>query len=129
MRASFIETLMSHIMEGAMIPKVQIERAVGPILGMFLEDVLTETFREDPDYCGSLAMICPEFPLKKTGNRQSTNIDWLMYNKERRQLLFIELKTSDTSIEDDQNAIYYANQEAILSQGGSFLIEDLEQLI
>ena len=128
MHASFVETLMDHIMETTMIPKVQIERAVGPILSMFLEDVLTETLRDDPDLSGPITMICPEFPLKKPGNRQSTNIDWLMYNTVRRQLLFFELKTSDTSVDADQNAIYHGKQKAVNSEGGSFLIEDLEQL-
>lgn len=129
MEVSFVEILMDCIMEGVMIPKVQIERAVGPILSMFLEDVLTETFRDDPDLSGSLAMICPEFPLKKPGNKQSTNIDWLMYNTERKQLLFVELKTSDTSVDATQNAIYLVKQETIRNNGGSFLIEDMEQLM
>ncbi len=127
MSASFVEELMKAIIETAMIPKVQVERSVGLILGMFLESVLTETFRDDPILSGSIKMICPEFPLKKPDNNQSTNIDWLMYNPERRQLLFIELKTSDTSIDASQNSIYLAKQETIQSEGGSFLITDLEQ--
>ena len=129
MCALFVEALMDHIMEGAMIPKVQIERAMGPILSMFLADVLTETLRDDPALSGSIAMICPEFPLKKADNKQSTNIDWLMYNKERQQLLFVELKTSDTSFDTGQNVIYRAKQDAVRSEGGSFLMEDLEQLM
>jgi len=128
MGALFFEALMDHIMEGVMIPKVQIERAVGPILGMFLADVLTETLRGDPVLSGSIVMICPEFPLKKADNLQSTNIDWLMYNKERQQLLFVELKTSDTSFDSGQNVIYRAKQDAVRDEGGSFLMEDLEQL-
>jgi hypothetical protein len=129
MCALFVEAIMDHIMEGAMIPKVQIERAVGPILSMFLADVLTETLRDDPALSGSIVMICPEFPLKKADNKQSTNIDWLMYNKERQQLLFVELKTSDTSFDTGQNVIYRAIQDAVRSEGGSFLMEDLEQLM
>ena len=128
MCALFVEALMDHIMEGVMIPKVQIERAVGPILSMFLADVLTETLRDDPALSGSIVIICPEFPLKKADNKQSTNIDWLMYNKERQQLLFVELKTSDTSFDTGQNAIYRAKQDAVRRKGGSFLIDDLEQL-
>jgi len=124
----FIEILMDYIMEAMMIPKSQIERAVGPILSMFLDVVLTETFRENQNLSGSLVMVSPEFPLKKKDNWQSTNIDWLMYNTMRKQLLFVELKTSDTSINDNQNSIYHIKQEAILSQGGAFLIEDLEQM-
>jgi hypothetical protein len=126
--ASFVETLMDHIMEAAMIPKVQIERAISPILSIFLADVLTETFWDDPKLSGYLAMICPEFPLKKPGNRQSSNIDWLMYNKDRKQLLFVELKTSDSSVGANQNAIYRGKQKIVNDEGGSFLIEDLEQL-
>jgi hypothetical protein len=128
MCALFVEALMEHIMEGVMIPKVQIERVVGPILGMFLEDVLSETLKDDPVLSGALTMICPEFPLKKSDNRQSTNIDWLMYNSERKQLLFVELKTSDTSVDAGQNAIYRAKQQTVRSEGGSFLIEDLKQM-
>jgi hypothetical protein len=128
MCAIFVEALMDHIMEGVMIPKVQIERAVGPILSMFLADVLTETLRDDPSLSGSIVMICPEFPIKKADNLQSTNIDWLMYNTERKQLLFVELKTSDTSFDTGQNVIYRVKQDAVRSKGGSFLMEDLEQL-
>jgi len=36
MQESFIVTLMAHIMEATMIPKAQVERAVGPILSLFL---------------------------------------------------------------------------------------------
>lgn len=128
MCASFVDALMKHIMEGVMIPKVQIERAVGPILSMFIENVLTETLRDDADLSGRLHMICPEFPFKKQDNRQSTNVDWLMYNSDRRQLVFLELKTSDSSIDTEQCAIYHAKQEAVRGVGGSFLIEDLRQL-
>lgn len=124
----FIETLMDYIMEATMIPKSQIERAVGPILSMFLAVVLTETVREDQNLSGSLVMVSPEFPLKKKDNWQSTNIDWLMYNTGRKQLLFVELKTSDTSFNDDQNMTYHLTQKAILNKGGAFLIEDLEQM-
>jgi hypothetical protein len=128
MSVLFIKDLMDHIMEGVMIPKAKIELAVGPILSMFLEDVLTATLRDDPALSGSIVMICPEFPLKKPDNMQSTNIDWLMYNKDRQQLLFVELKTSDTSFNFIQNAIYRANQDAVRGESGSFLMEDLEQV-
>ncbi len=128
MDASFIGAMMDHIMEGMMVPKVQIERAVGPILGMFLEDVLTETLRDDARVSGRFSMICPEFPFKKEDNRQSTNVDWLMCNLDRRQLVFLELKTSDSSVDLEQSAIYHAKQAAVRRVGGSFLIEDLKEL-
>ncbi len=128
MQTDFIETLMDHIMEATMIPKAQIERAVGPILSMFLPQVLTETLRDDPDLSGEIHMVCPEFPLKKADNRQSTNIDWLMINPSRAMLIFVELKTSDTSINADQNTIYHQKLDDVRRQGGAFLIRDVEIL-
>ena len=128
MQESFIVTLMAHIMEATMIPKAQVERAVGPILSLFLPQVLTATFQEDPELSGEIVMICPEFPLKKTHNRQSTNIDWLMFNKSRKMLLFFELKTSDTSVNDQQNAIYDERVRQIHASGGEFLVQDVEEL-
>jgi len=128
MSDNFVESLMDHIMAGTMIPKVQIERAVGPILSMFLPQVLTETLRDDPNLSGEIKMVCPEFPLKKAYNQQSTNIDWLMIDLTRKLLLFVELKTSDTSINSDQNAIYREVQRRVSEQGGGFLVSELELL-
>jgi len=128
MPENFIESLLDHIMEATMIPKAQVERAVGPILSMFLAEVLTETLADDPNLSGSIAMICPEFPLKKAHNRQSTNIDWLMLNKNRGMLLFVELKTSDTSVNANQHAIYHERIRQVKAKGGEFLLRDLEAL-
>ncbi|MFU8827322.1 MAG: hypothetical protein ACNA70_07505 [Brevefilum sp.] len=128
MNNDFVKTLMEHIMEATMIPKSQIERAVGPILSMFLPAVLTETFRTDPALAGRFEMVCPEFPLKKTHNRQSTNIDWLMYHPGRKMLLLVELKTADTSVNEAQNTIYREVQDRVSQQGGEFLVTDLEVL-
>src|SRR5438309_2135022 len=109
---------MDHILEGAMIPKVQIERVVGPILSMFLADVLTETLRDDPVLSGQLTLIGPEFPLKKSVGNDSTNVDWLLLNQSRSQLLLVELKTSDTSFKQVQIDSYRAAQAAIRQRGG-----------
>jgi len=124
----FIKTLMDNLIEATMIPKVQVERVVEPILSVFLEDVLTETLKSDTDLSGLIKMICQEFPLKKAENNQSTNIDWLMYNTQRKQLLFVELKTSDTSINSSQNEIYQSVTNDIQNKSGAFLISDLEKL-
>lgn len=128
MANTFIDTLMMHIMESRLIPKVQVERAVGPILSLFMADVLTATFVQDPYLSCKIEMICPEFPFKKPDNNQSTNIDWLMVNQDRKQLLFVELKTSDTSVNTHQTAIYRATQTAIRNKGGNILIQDLETI-
>jgi hypothetical protein len=124
----FVKTLMNQVIESTMIPKVQVERIVGPILSVFIADVLTETLISDAVLSGSIEMISPEFPLKKATTKQSTNIDWLMYNTLRKQLFLVELKTSDTSINSSQNEIYHTVKTKIENKSGSFLIDDLETM-
>lgn len=125
---AFIEQLMDHIMEGVMIPKVQVERAVGPIIGMFIDQVLSETFGEE------LVTLCPEFPIRKcgidgSGHNQSTNIDWLMFSRTNNYLLFLELKTTDTTFDQKQLEIYLALKEMIKHpNGAAFLIDDIERI-
>ena len=124
----FIEALMNQIIESTMIPKVQVERVVGPLLGIFLEDILSATFPNNPEFSGKVKIISPEFPLKKTDSRQSTNIDWLMLNSECGRLYLVELKTSDTSVNRKQSEVYRSVKTRVETEGGGFLINDLEEL-
>lgn len=127
--ASFFSALMEEIIAGVMIPKVQIERVIGPLLGYFLPGVLTEMLGKN------VVLLCPEFPIRKmsgpnANNRsnQSTNIDWLMLIPELNELIFVELKTTDTTFNDDQAAIYGALQNLIKKDSAKFLVEDLMEI-
>lgn len=123
----FIDELMSHILEGANIPKVQVERAIGPILSMFIEGVLNKYFENHKDYSGDYKLISPEFPLKKDNN-QSTNIDYLLVNKSRKILVFFELKTDIGSIGGEQMNIYIDFKKRIAEKSCRILREDLENI-
>ena len=97
-REAFIEKLMAQITRLTMIPKVQVERAIAPILGLFIAELLSTKWSKQ------VVMICEEFPLRKAqvkGIRtyQSTNIDWLLYIASDDQLVFLELKTAYTSFD------------------------------
>jgi hypothetical protein len=123
----FIEALMTHILEGTLIPKVQIERAVGPILGFFIDRVLSATLNQ------KIVTLCPEFPIRKgrldgTEDTQSTNIDWLLYNETKNELILLELKTCDTSFRASQKDTYTTIQNLISSENAGFLIEDIEKI-
>lgn len=132
--ASFFSALMENIMTGSMIPKVQIERAVGPLIGYFLADVLSQMLGQH------IVMLCPEFPIKKSRSglraqdgekttRQSTNIDWLMFNADRKELVFVELKTTDTTFNPSQAAIYKELLASIRDrQSAKFLYEEVEEI-
>jgi len=120
----FIEKLMSHITDLAMVPKAQVERAVAPIISLFIAELLTRKWDRQ------IELICEEFPLRKpNGTFQSTNIDWLLYNAADNELIFLELKTVDTSFDPGQKKIYLDLIERIGEEGLSFLREDLGKIM
>lgn len=126
----FFGDLLSHQMLGVMIPKVQVERSLGPILGMFLPQVLTEVLTERSRVGHQIEMLCPEFPIRKEqlegrSTNQSTNIDWVMYDKLSGDLILVELKTADTSFSADQIRIYDNLQERVEKYSADFLVKDL----
>jgi hypothetical protein len=123
----FIDELMRHIIEGTKIPKVQVERAIGPILGFFIESILDKYFENHPDYSGKFEMISPEFPLKKDNN-QSTNIDFLMVNNSRKMLVLFELKTDLGSIDKEQMETYSNYKKLISKFSTSEIKDDLIQI-
>lgn len=124
---AFINELMCHILEGANIPKVQVERAIGPILSMFIESILDKYFENHDEYSGEYKLISPEFPLKKENN-QSTNIDYLLVNKSKKILVFFELKTDVGSIGAEQMNIYFDFKKRIAEGTCKILRDDLENI-
>ncbi len=126
----FLETLMEKIVAGKDLPKVQVERYISPILEIFIEDILTEYYKNDKkdengkSLKGKYKLIAPEFPLQKyknfdfidkngkyKKNYQSTNIDYLLLNTDTNKLIFLELKTDSSSFNEDQLKIYQNLQE------------------
>jgi len=127
-REVFIEKLMAHIMRLTMIPKVQAERAIAPILGLFIAELLSTKWGK------KVEMICEEFPLRKEPVKgiqtcQSTNIDWLLYNASDDQLVFLELKTAATSFDERQKNRYCTVIKKMIEKGSSFLVEDIEAIM
>ncbi len=128
MNKGFLSHLMAHLLEGSQIPKVQVERSVGPVLGFFLAEVLTATLKDDEALSGRYRMLCPEFPLAKGNSLQSTNIDFLLYNEDRQALVFLELKTAGSSFSPDQAVIYLENKLKVLDHSAAYLVNDLERI-
>ena len=128
MNKGFLSYLMAHLLEGSQIPKVQVERSVGPVLGFFLAEVLTATLKDDGALSGRYRMLCPEFPLAKGNSLQSTNIDFLLYNEDLQALVFLELKTAGSSFSPEQAVIYLENKLKVLDHGAAYLVSDLERI-
>ena len=134
MNKGFLSHLMTHLLEGSQIPKVQVERSIGPVLGFFLAEVLTATLKDDGALSGCYRMLCPEFPLAKGKNQsikennQSTNIDFLLYNEDRQALVFLELKTAVSSFLPAQAVTYLENKFKVQAQSAAYLVSDLERI-
>jgi len=126
LQSKFINEMMEQILEGSKIPKVQVERAISPILGMFMPEILTKLYSKST--ASQYEMIMPEFPLKKDESNQSTNIDYLLINREQMKLVLFELKTDRSSFKKDQMKIYEELKEKIEIQSALFLLEDLGRI-
>lgn len=131
---SFIDALMEQIMDGVHIPKYQVERALSPILGVFIESIMSAWLKAD------VIVLAPEFPIRKEGSgseaqasddespNTSTNIDWLMFDKTHNALIILELKTTDTTFRQAQFNIYSKLQQAIERLSGAFLLTGLQRI-
>ena len=123
----FINELMHHIIDGVNIPKVQVERAITPVLSLFIESILNKYFENNDEYSGDYKMISPEFPLKKENN-QSTNIDYLLVNNLKKVLVFFELKTDVGSLDMEQMNRYLTYKEKISEFSAGILKYDLDKI-
>lgn len=107
---SFLEAHLKYLMEDARrTPKLQLERAVGPLLTHFIARAMSglTLTPENSDLAGHYRLICCEFPLKNTDNNQSINVDWLLLNETTGGLVFLELKTDVNSVTPKQISRYF----------------------
>lgn len=125
---NFTTALSNQIVEYSQIPKLQVERIVGPILSLFLEDILSKLLIEESkgQY---IQLILPEFPLKKDDSNQSTNIDWLLLNKEAKKIYFVELKTAVSSLNKDQLELYNQYKYKIKHKSAIILFRDFKKVM
>lgn len=105
----FLNVIFKLLNTNSEFPKYQLERRVDIFINVFLEDLLTSYFN---DGC-KVQYICPEFPFKKDGNRQSTNVDYLCSRElgGNKEIIFVELKTEKRSFDASQLEIYMKNKD------------------
>ena len=96
MGTTFIEEYLHTLFVYNQVPKLQIERAISPLLSIYIEELVKQHLKNTSSPAYNLELIAPEFPLKKKNN-QSTNIDWLLIDKNNLVLYLIELKTAGSS--------------------------------
>lgn len=122
MENDFLRKLLDELADLDKTPKFQLERAISPLLGIFINDIINKVFD------AKVIISIPEFPLKKPKNKQSTNIDWLSIDNENKTLYCIELKTDTHSFRDKQLEVYTEIREKIIRDGAEFLFQELKQI-
>jgi len=123
----FVDRLMDEVLRLQRLPKVQIERIVGPVLGMFLPDALGPCLGALGATAG-YEVMAPEFPLRRADNFQSTNVDWLLVHRRLGLIVLVELKTDRGSMRDAQHAVYATTCARITQAGAGFLLDDLRAI-
>lgn len=79
------------------LPAYQLEPRAGVFFALFLPEVLGEHLSRDGRSIEINCMLIPEFPIKKSGNRQSTKVDYFAVSKDRESAFLVELKTDMAS--------------------------------
>lgn len=104
-RAGFVYAALRRLVANKDLPKYQFERIIDGFLGMFLADIVKHIQNAQ-----RVDLVAQEFPLKKPGTFQSTNMDYILfrYDEESRPgaWVFLELKTDSRSVRSVQDEIY-----------------------
>lgn len=84
---SFIESYIDLLIENSAIPKFQSERAISSLIELYISKIIRFLTKKEYEF------ITIELPLPIDGTNQSTNIDYMLYNKNENCVLVVELKT------------------------------------
>ncbi len=92
------------------LPAYRLEPNLAPLFGFFLHDILREALIIETD-----STIIPEFPLrlgtlygdnetcsKNSGMNQSVKVDYMVFERDKGKVYFVELKTDDGSFDKKQ---------------------------
>lgn len=119
---NFLEQMLKTLMHNKSLPKFQFERRIDAVISQFLPQILSQY------YGGSVVHVVPEFPIKKDGNNQSKNADYLLFNRGESpsdgSWIIAELKTDDNSINYDQLSLY----QNAMEKGMNAMIKDIEDI-
>jgi hypothetical protein len=104
-RSGFVYAALRRLVANKDLPKYQFERIIDGFLGMFLADIV-----EHVQTAQRVDLVAQEFPLKKPGTYQSTNMDYVLFRHDEDSRtgawIFLELKTDPRSVRGTQDQIY-----------------------
>ena len=104
-RSGFVYAALHRLVANKDLPKYQFERIIDGFLGMFLADIVQHV-----QTAQRVDLVAQEFPLKKPGTYQSTNMDYVLFRHDEEgragAWIFLELKTDTRSVRGVQDQIY-----------------------
>lgn len=93
-----LNKILGLLLENKKFPNYHAERRIDIFINYFLTRILSQYLDRPVEF------ICPEFPIKKEKNNQSTKLDYLC--KSGTEMIFVELKTDKSSFSEEQSEIY-----------------------
>jgi len=98
-----IEQIFKNLESWRKLPKYQLERRLDIFFSIYLKEIVEVFYKEILKEEIQLSeVIIPEFPLKKDGSNNSTNVDYVMFCKKKTKVILTELKTDVSSVNDKQ---------------------------
>lgn len=112
MEEKLLIEILDLLKKNKKFPNYQAERRIDIFINHFLVQII-EAFEGNAK---KVTFLCPEFPLLKkltdkesTREFDSTKLDYLCHNNE--QILFVELKTDESSLKESQADIYFKHSK------------------
>lgn len=116
--SGFLEELLELLSINKTYPKYQHERRIDLFVNFFLRDILDAASDMHIDF------VVPEFPLKKSTSRRSTNADYLAFSAKNKTVFLVEFKTTHRSFKKNQMERYFLAQD----DGWPKILEDVEEV-
>jgi len=111
------------------LPNYQLERRADIFFALYLKEILKKKYNKE------IGIIIPEFPVrtnslinakyKEKQDNRSQKIDYLAVSKDKENVYLIELKTDDSSRNDDQDQFLQNTKETNIPKiiDGLFMIK------
>ena len=106
MQSAFLPQLLELLSTNRSYPKYQHERRIDLFFNFFLPAILDAALNT------RIELVVPEFPLKKSGSRRTTNADYLAFSARDNAVHLCEFKTTPRSFREPQMERYFQAQKA-----------------
>lgn len=106
-----LEDVFRQLDQWRHLPHYRLEPRADPFFALFLRDILESCLNVDLH-----RVVIPEFPLRlgslkchgglrsrKASDNQSVKVDYAAFSSDGRRVFFVELKTDNASVDEEQN--------------------------